>query len=77
MYSGLTFLALMANNFEVRNKKAVISILIATLSIGLLTELIQSMLPTRSMSFFDIIANSLGVLGGYLFGLSAMTFQKK
>ena len=66
MYAGLTFLGIMANAKEMQLKYSLVSILLVATSIGILTELIQSVLPSRTMSGVDLLANTIGVFGGYL-----------
>ena len=62
IYAILTYITLIAS------RKTNILVLLATiLLLGISLEFLQSMTGLRNFEYMDIIANSLGIFGGFLF----------
>ncbi len=57
--SGIAFIAF--------NKKRFWLILFAVLMLGVLLEALQSWIPTRAFNKYDLLANSIGIIGVALF----------
>ena len=61
-YFGLIFVALLSS----AHKRPIWMILLGHIILGIGIEYVQSFVPGRYPEFLDVIANSLGVLGGAL-----------
>jgi VanZ family protein len=68
-YFILSFLC----SYSFRNR--ILFFIILNIAMGLIIEYIQSFIPGRDMSAFDAIANSLGILSGYIIFMIVIKFE--
>src|SRR6478752_3314982 len=66
IFGLLTFLTAFDLKNHGSNAKPLRTAVIYSISYGIFIELIQNFVPGRSCSIYDVIANSLGALIGYL-----------
>lgn len=78
---ALAYLVLMVNGGLAFGKKRFTSLAIGLFLFGLLIEFLQSLVPGRTSSFFDLVANSSGIVIGlailFIFGQSILIRLKR
>ena len=53
--------------YTLSNSKKLTLPLLSAIIFGFITEIIQDYIPGRTLDFYDALADTLGVCGGYLF----------
>lgn len=78
---ALAYFALMTNGGLAFGKKRTLLLAIGLFLFGLLIEFLQSLVPGRTSSFFDLVANSGGIVIGlsilFIFGESILIQLKR
>lgn len=75
-FSAYSFIALIPA-FTLRTKKQIILVAIFLFIIGSSVEIAQSFVPGRSASYFDGLANAMGIISGSFAGYFLGRFFKK